>query len=252
MGAHRRKWGWWLVLAIAMAVAASLLYRRCTTGPDGPAASAQGESADAAVVRDTVFVEVDGETVPVVTERPAEPVGERPGGTSAPGLGSDSSSSSDSTPDSAPGSAPTPAPGETVIAIPVKELTGFIREKSGRDISVSTQAPDRISVSYSGKIDIPMIGEQEMNFTAGFKVVEVKDDRLVLKLDSGAALNAAADLIAPLVLERLPDGLVESFSSGRAVVNLSAVPQYSKRLSGRTITAITVDEGNIRFTTVKK
>ena len=250
MGAHRRKWGWWLVLAIAVAVAASLLYRRCTTGPDGPAASAQGESADAAVVRDTVFVEVDGETVPVVTERPAEPAGERPGGTSAPGL--DSDSGSDSTPGSAPDSAPTPAPGETVIAIPVKELSGFIREKSGRDISVSTQAPDRISVSYSGKIDIPMIGEQEMNFTAGFKVVEVKDDRLVLKLDSGAALNAAADLIAPLVLERLPDGLVESYSSGRAVVNLKAIPQYSKRLSGYSITGITVDDSNIRFATVKK
>ena len=229
MGSHRRKWGWWLVVAIAVALAASLLYRRCTPAPGGAAASAPADSAvSAPVVLDTVFVAVDGDKVPVVRERPAEPAGAHPGEVSAP------------------------ASAETVVSIPVEDLTGFIRKKSGYDIGVTTQSPDRISISYAGKIDIPMLGEQEMGFTAAFKVVEVRGDRLVLQLDSGAALNAAADLVAPLVLEQLPDGLVESFSSGRAVVNLKAIPQYSKRLSGLTITGISVDEGSIRFTTVKK
>ena len=97
-----------------------------------------------------------------------------------------------------------------------------------------------------------MLGEQDMNFTAGFKVVDVQDNRLVLQLDSGTAMNLAADLVAPLILERLPAGLVESFSGGRAVINLAAVPQFSKRLSGLSITGITVDDSNIRFATVKK
>ena len=230
MGAHRRKWGWWLVMAIAVAVAASLLYRRCTTSPAGPSSSARADSV--LVIRDTVFVSVDGETVPVVTERPAEPADGELSGEAA-----------------APRTAPAP---ETVIAIPVSDITSVIRQKSGRDITVTTKAPDHIDVSYSGKVDIPLLGEQNMDFTAGFKVVEVQDDRMVLQMDSGTAMNIAADLVAPLILERLPAGLVESYSNGRAVVNLKAIPQYSKRLSGYSITGITVDEGNIRFETVKK
>ena len=238
MAAHRRKWGWWLVLAIAVAVAASLLYRRCTTGPEGPAASAQADADETApVVRDTVFIDVDGEKVPVVRERKEE-AGKRPGKVSG---------KTGNTASTAPS-----APAETVIAIPVSDITGVIRQKSGRDITVSTKAPDHIDISYSGKVDIPLLGEQNMDFTAGFKVVDVQDDRMVLQMDSGTAMNLAADLVAPLILERLPAGLVESYSSGRAVVNLTAIPQYSKRLSGVSITGITVDDSNIRFATVKK
>ena len=240
MGTHRRKWGWWLVLAIAVAVAASLLYRRCATAPEGPSASAQADSAvTAPVVRDTVYVKVDGETVPVVRERKVQ-AGERPGKVS----GQDEASASEQE--------PAPAAAETGIAMTVSDITGIIRQKSGRDIVLSTKAPDHIDVSYSGKVDIPLLGEQDMDFTAGFKVVDVQDDRMVLQMDSGTAMNLAADLIAPLILERLPAGLVESYSNGRAVVNLSAVPQFSKRLSGYSITGITVDDSNIRFATVKK
>ena len=226
MGSHRRKWGWWLVLALAVAVAASLLSRRGKDGTSGPASSAVDSLADTPVtppvVRDTVMVEVDGETVSVVRERPAEQPGE------------------------------TPASAETIVSIPVSDITGVIRSKSGRDVTVSTKAPDHIDISYNGKVNLPMLGDQDMNFTAGFKVVDVQDNRMVLQIDSGTAMNVAADLVAPLILERLPAGLVESFSGGRAVVNLYAIPQFSKRLSGLSITGITVDEGNIRFATVKK
>ena len=242
MRTHRRKWGWWLVLAIAVAVAASLLYRRCATAPAGRPGASAADSSAVAVVRDTVYVEVDGDKVPVVTERKAEPAGERPGKVS--GSGSDSGSGE--------ASASAPASAETVIAIPVSDITSIIRNKSGQNITVSTKAPDHIDISYAGKVDIPLLGEQDLDFTAGFKVVDVQGDRMVIQLDSGTAMTLAADLVAPLVLERLPAGLVESYSGGRAVVNLQAIPQYSKRLSGYTITGITVDENNIRFATVKK
>ena len=227
MGSHRSKWGWWLVLAIAVAVAASLLYHQGKDGASGPASSAPADSAAVApIVRDTVYVKVDGETVPVVTERPVEPAGGA--------------------------SAPASASAETVVSIPVSDITGVIRGKSGRDITLNTKAPDHIDISYSGVVDLPLLGQQNMDFTAGFKIVDVQDNRLVLQMDSGTAMNLAADLVAPLIIERLPAGLVESYSSGRAVVNLAAVPQFSKRLSGLSVTGITVDESNVRFATVKK
>jgi hypothetical protein len=226
MGSHRRKWGWWLVAAIAVAVAASLFLHRRSGTPAGPSASVSAETEfSGPVVRDTVYVKVDGESVPVVRERKVE-TRERAG--------------------------EAPAVVETVVTVPLKDVNSLLREKSGRDIILTTKAPDRFTLTYAGKVDIPMIGEQDMNFSADFKVVEVKGDRLVVQLDSGAALNAAADLLAPRIMERLPEGLVDSFSNGRAVINLSAVPQLKKKLNGVEIVGFSLDQEAISLRTVKK
>ena len=238
MRTHRRKWGWWLVLAIAVAVAASLLYRRSATAPAGPGAAAADSSAAVSVVRDTVYVTVDDETVPVIRERKVEA-----------GKSRKEALEGADTPAAAGSSA---AAVETVVAVPVKDINGLLREKSGRDITLSTQPPDRIVLSYAGKVDIPMLGEQSMGFSAGFKVVEVKGDRLVLQLDNGAAMNAAADLLAPRIMERLPAGLVDSFSGGRAVIKLSAVPSLKKRLKSLDIVGFSIDADEIRLRTVEK
>lgn len=259
MGTHRRKWGWWLVAALAVVLAASLLFRRCPGAPSGPApVDVDSSSVSVPVVRDTVYVEVGGGTVPIVRERPAEVSGKGSGGASASGGVSASGEESGETSGEASGAVSggtlgtAPAAAETIVSVPVKDIAGLIRQKSGRDIGLSTKAPDRISVSYGGKVDIPLLGEQKMDFSADFRVVEVKGDRLVLQLDNGAAMNAAADLVAPHILQRLPAGLVESFSSGRAVVNLSAVPSLKRQLKSMDIVGFSVDEETIRLRTVRK
>ena len=260
MGSHRQKWGWWLVAAIAVAVAASLFLHRRAAAPQAsaPAASSAGSSgagspgsgSPGAVVRDTVYVEVGGESVPIVRERPVE-AGEShrdaPAASGAPAA-SDAPDASD-----ALGASDAPAAAaETVVAVPVEDLNGLIRSKSGKDVTISAQAPDRITLTYAGKVDIPVLGEQGMNFSATFRVVEVKGDRLVLQLDSGAAMNAAADAVAPYVLKRLPAGLVESFSGGRAVINLSAIPSVKKQLQSLDIVGFSIDSDEIRLHTVEK
>ena len=235
MGSHRRKWGWWLVAAIAVAVAASLFLHRNPAGSSAPAASSaatvEAESSGP-VVRDTVYVKVDGETVPVVRERTVEtgkPDEDAPAASDAPA-----------------------ATVETVVAVPVEVLNELVRGKSGRDVTLSTSAPDKITMAYAGKVDLPMVGEQDMNFSVDFKVVEVTGDRLVLQLDSGAAMNLAADAVAPYVLKRLPAGLVDSFSNGRAVINLSAIPQLKKQLKSVDIVGFSIDSDEIRLRTVEK
>ena len=230
MGSHRRKWGWWLVAAIAVAVAASLFLHRNQAGPSAPV-SVESES-DGAVVRDTVYVKVGDETVPVVRERTVEtvkPAADAPAVSDAPA-----------------------AVVETVVAVPVKVLNELVRDKSGRDVTLSTSAPDKITMAYAGKVDLPMLGEQDMNFSVDFKVLDVAGDRLVLQLDSGAAMNLAADAVAPYVLKRLPAGLVDSFSGGRAVINLSAIPQLKRQLKSVDIVGFSIDADEIRLRTVEK
>ena len=231
MGSHRRNWGWWLVAAIAVAVAASLFLHRKPADSSAPAASSSAAvEADSleTVVRDTVYVKVDGESVPVVRERTVE-TGEPDEDATA-----------------------TAAVTEMVVSVPVKELNSLVRGKSGRDITLTAEAPDKITLSYAGKVDLPMLGEQGMNFSADFKVVDVTGDHLVLQLDSGAAMNLAADAVAPYVLKRLPADLVDSFSNGRAVINLSAIPQLKRQLKSMDIVGFSIDENEIRLRTVEK
>ena len=258
MGSHRRKWGWWLVAAIAVAVAASLFLHRKPAGePEASAPAASSASAPEAgspgtVVRDTVYVTVDDEKVPVIRERKVE--------TGKPHENARGGASEDVSDDvsveasmEAPASSDAPAAAvETVVAVPVKDLNGLLRDKSGRDITLTTQAPDRILLNYAGKVAVPVLGEQSMHFTAGFKIIEVKGDRLTLQIDSGVAKNAAADLFAPRILERLPAGLVDSYANGRAVINLSAVPQLKKQLKTLDIVGFSLDEEAIRLRTVEK
>ena len=232
MGSHRRKWGWWLVAAIAVAVAASLFLHRRSGTPAGPSAPVSTETEfSGPVVRDTVYVKVDGETVPVVRERTVE--------TGKPD-------------EDAPAASDAPATVvEAVVAVPVTALNELVRDKSGRDVTLSTSAPDKITMSYAGKVDLPMLGEQDMNFSVDFKVVEVTGDRLVLQLASGAAMNLAADAVAPYVLKRLPAGLVDSFSGGRAVINLSAIPQLKKQLKSVDIVGFSIDSVTGALTEVR-
>ena len=258
MGSHRRKWGWWLVAAIAVAVAASLFLHRKPAGePEASAPAASSASAPEAgspgtVVRDTVYVTVDDEKVPVIRERKVE--------TGKPHENARGGASEDVSDDvsgeasvEAPAASDAPAAAvETVVAVPVKDLNGLLRDKSGRDITLTTQAPDRILLTYAGKVDVPVLGEQSMHFTAGFKIVEVKGDRLTLQIDSGVAKNAAADLFAPRILERLPAGLVDSYANGRAVINLSAIPSLKKKLQTLDIVGFSLDEEAIRLRTVEK
>jgi hypothetical protein len=256
MGSHRRKWGWWLVAAIAVAVAASLFLSRRPAVPTGQsetsvsdassASSVEAESAGT-VIRDTVYVKVDNESVPVIRERKVEvkepAVAEGSTDVASAEAGSVTAGSDSADPVAA---------AEMIVTVPTKDLNNLVRGKSGRDITLSTQAPDRITMSYAGKVDVPMLGEQNMNFSVDFKVVEVKGDRLVLQLDSGAAMNAAADLLAPRILERLPAGLVDSYANGRAVINLSAVPALQKQLKSMDIVGFSLDENAIRLHTVEK
>ena len=262
MGSHRRKWGWWLVAAIAVAVAASLFLHRKPAGePEASAPAASSASAPEAgspgtVVRDTVYVTVDDEKVPVIRERKVEtgkPHENARGGASEDVSDDVSGKASVDASVEAPAASDAPAAAvETVVAVPVKDLNGLLRDKSGRDITLTTQAPDRILLTYAGKVDVPVLGEQSMHFTAGFKIIEVKGDRLTLQIDSGVAKNAAADLFAPRILERLPAGLVDSYANGRAVINLSAVPQLKKQLKTLDIVGFSLDSDEIRLRTVEK
>ena len=59
--------------------------------------------------------------------------------------------------------------------------------------------------------------------SADVRLAELAFPRVTLQLDAGGAGNMALDMASGMLLKRLPEGLVEDFSGGQAVLNLGAL-----------------------------
>ena len=59
--------------------------------------------------------------------------------------------------------------------------------------------------------------------SADVRLAELSFPRVTLQLDAGGAGNMALDMASGMLLKRLPEGLVEDFSGGQAVLNLGAL-----------------------------
>lgn len=105
------------------------------------------------------------------------------------------------------------------------ELMALVREKSGQNIGIHYKDADTLTLSYDMALTIPLLGRSlSRTLSADLHVEEVALPHAVVRIDAGVA-GAALDLASGQLLRKLPQGLVESFSGGRAVLNLDAVPK---------------------------
>ena len=113
-----------------------------------------------------------------------------------------------------------------ILSTSYDELARLIREKSGQTIGIQYKDSDTLTLSYDATISLPIINKPVTHtVSADVQVVEMALPRVVLQLDAGRAGNVALDMASKKLLEKLPAGLVESFTDGRAVLNLDAAPR---------------------------
>jgi len=113
-----------------------------------------------------------------------------------------------------------------LLSASYEELSRLIREKSGQAIDIQYKDVDTLTLGYDATISLPIIGKPiSHRISADVRVVEFAPPRAVLQIEAGAAGNMAMGFAAQRLLDRLPAGLVESFSGGRAELNLYAIPQ---------------------------
>jgi len=120
-----------------------------------------------------------------------------------------------------------------LISASYDEISRMVREKSGQSIGLRYKSIDTLTITYDATIPLPVINRPLTHTVAAdVQLVEFDGNRAVLQVDAGTAGNMALGMASDILLQKLPAGLVESFSGGRAVLNLSAVPQL-KQLFGR-------------------
>ena len=113
-----------------------------------------------------------------------------------------------------------------ILSTTYDEITRLVREKSGQQIGIRYKDVDTLTLSYNATIPIPILNRPLTHqISADVQVAEFAPPRVVLQLNAGAAGNLALDMASQKLLSKLPEGLVESFSGGRATLNLEAVPQ---------------------------
>lgn len=127
-----------------------------------------------------------------------------------------------------------------IISLTYDEISRLVRERSGREIGISCKDADTLTLSFEASIPIPIISNPlTRRMTADIRVEELAPPRAVLQVDAGKAGNMALDFASRMIMERLPDGLVESISGGRIEMNLNAVPRLEslfKRIEVKSLT----------------
>lgn len=119
-----------------------------------------------------------------------------------------------------------------ILSASYDEINRLVREKSGQTIGIQYKDIDTLTLSYEASIPIPVISRPLTHtVSADVQLVELALPRVVLQFDAGKAGNLALDMASRKLLERLPAGLVEEFTGGRAVLNLDAVPQLRTLLA---------------------
>ena len=113
-----------------------------------------------------------------------------------------------------------------ILSATYNEISRLVQEKTGQSIGLQYKSADTLTVSYDAVIPLPIFNRPiSRTLTADVRLVELACPRAVLQVDAGLAGNMAMDMASQKLLSKLPAGLVEQFSGGRAVLNLNAVPQ---------------------------
>ena len=118
-----------------------------------------------------------------------------------------------------------------VISASYDEISQLVRQRSGQSVGIQYKGPDALTFTYEASISLPVINRPITHtVSADLQLVEFDGRRAVLQLDAGKAGNMALDMASQKLMQKLPEGFVESFSGGRAVLNLTSIPQLARLL----------------------
>ena len=132
------------------------------------------------------------------------------------------------------------------LTIPFTELTDLIRKETGQTVGLAYKSPDEVLVSYNASINTRFFGPINKEIQAGVKLLNVSNDKVDFQLDAGM-LNGVLDFASSFLLNKLPPGLLESFSNGRGTLRLSAIPQLKPVLDRLEIDGVRLDSSNLRL-----
>lgn len=134
-----------------------------------------------------------------------------------------------------------------LLTLPFSELTELIRKETKHSVGLTYKSTDEVLVSYIASVKVPLLSRPiSKEFQVGVKLLDVSNEKVDFQLDAGM-LNGVLDFASSFLLNKLPSGLLESFSNGRGTLRLSAIPQLRPVLDRLEIAGLYLDPDNLHL-----
>ena len=121
------------------------------------------------------------------------------------------------------------------------EINGIIHRKTRLD-GLSLNYCDAGTTKVSFMLNILGLNP---SISAKVRILSIEGSRVTVEIDAGKVGDFVLDKAKKYILEKTPEGLVESFGDKQAVVNLDAIPDLKPVLESLTVNEISFTEDAI-------
>lgn len=132
------------------------------------------------------------------------------------------------------------------VSISLTELTYLIQKETGQLVRLAYKSSDEVVVSYKVSVNTRLFGPISKQLQTSVKLLSVSTDKVDFQLDAGM-LSGVLALASSFLLNKLPPGLLESFSNGRGTLSLSSIPQLKPVLDRLEIEDVWLDSTNLHL-----
>ena len=132
------------------------------------------------------------------------------------------------------------------VSISFTELTCLIQKETGQSVRLAYKSSNEVVVSYKVSVNTRLFGQISKQLQTCVKLLNVYTDKVDFQLDAGM-LNSVLYFASSFLLNKMPPGLLESFSNGRGTLRLSAIPQLKPVLERLEIENVWLDSTNLHL-----
>ena len=120
-----------------------------------------------------------------------------------------------------------------------EELNNLICQKTPvKGLSLSYCAADTLTVSFV----VHILGLLSPTVSAKVKICSIEGSRVIAEVDAGSVGSWILDKAKKLLMEKTPEGLIESFESRQVVLNLGAIPELKAVFDGIVVNSLSFTE----------
>ena len=120
-----------------------------------------------------------------------------------------------------------------------EELNNLICQKTPvKGLSLSYCATDTLTVSFV----VHILGLLSPTVSAKVKICSIEGTRVVAEVDAGSMGGWILDKTKKLLMDKTPEGLIESFENRQVVLNLGAIPELKAFFDGFAVNSLSFTE----------
>ena len=128
-----------------------------------------------------------------------------------------------------------------LIQASYNELNGMIGQKA-HGLSLAYCNTDTTKVTFM----LNILGLSP-SFSAKVKIVSIEGSRVTTEIDAGKVGAFVLDKAKKFLLEKTPEGLIESFDGKMAIVNLEAIPDLKPVFEAMAVNDLSFTEDAVRL-----